>query len=148
MSTLQEDVVREHLKTIVDPELGVNIIDLGLVYGVDIQEGDVTVRMTLTSPACPLAGIIQECCLHLEHAVRHCRNLRDPEAVQSRLKEIGRLENEADRLYREAESGLFSNPSDLLTLIKWHELYGWLEETIDACKDVALVISEVVVKGT
>ena len=59
MSTLQEDVVFEHLKTIIDPELGVNIVDLGLVYGVDIVESDVTVRMTLTSPACPLGGVIQ-----------------------------------------------------------------------------------------
>lgn len=60
MTTLQEDVVKEHLKTIVDPELGINIVDLGLVYGVDIgEDGQVTVRMTLTSPACPLGGVIQ-----------------------------------------------------------------------------------------
>ena len=60
MSSLQEDVVFEHLKTVVDPEIGVNIVDLGLVYGVDIAEdGHVTVRMTLTSPACPLGGVIQ-----------------------------------------------------------------------------------------
>ncbi|HEY9871059.1 MAG TPA: iron-sulfur cluster assembly protein [Candidatus Obscuribacterales bacterium] len=60
MTTLQEDVVKEHLKTIVDPELGINIIDLGLVYGVDVgEDGQVTVRMTLTSPACPLGGVIQ-----------------------------------------------------------------------------------------
>jgi metal-sulfur cluster biosynthetic enzyme len=59
MSSLQEDVVFEHLRTVVDPELGVNIVDLGLVYGVDIEEGKVTVRMTLTSPACPLGAVIQ-----------------------------------------------------------------------------------------
>jgi metal-sulfur cluster biosynthetic enzyme len=60
MSTLQEDVVFEHLKGIVDPELGINIVELGLVYGVDIEEeGKVTVRMTLTSPACPLGAMIQ-----------------------------------------------------------------------------------------
>jgi len=60
MSSIQEDVVMEHLKNIVDPELGINIIDLGLVYGVDIkEEGEVNVRMTLTSPACPLGAVIQ-----------------------------------------------------------------------------------------
>jgi metal-sulfur cluster biosynthetic enzyme len=60
MSTLQEDVVMEHLKSIVDPELGINIVELGLIYGVDIEEeGKVTVRMTLTSPACPLGALIQ-----------------------------------------------------------------------------------------
>lgn len=59
MTSLQEDVVREHLRSVVDPELGINIVDLGLVYGIDINDGDVTVKMTLTSPACPLGAVIQ-----------------------------------------------------------------------------------------
>lgn len=60
MSTLQEDVVMESLRTVVDPELGVNIVDLGLVYGVEVVESkDVNVKMTLTSPACPLGAVIQ-----------------------------------------------------------------------------------------
>jgi metal-sulfur cluster biosynthetic enzyme len=54
---LSEDVVREALKQVVDPELFVNIIDLGLVYVVDLQEAEdktnVKIEMTLTSPACP-----------------------------------------------------------------------------------------------
>jgi metal-sulfur cluster biosynthetic enzyme len=60
MSTLQEDVVRENLRLVIDPELGISIVDLGLVYGVEIkEEGEVTVKMTLTSPACPLGSVIQ-----------------------------------------------------------------------------------------
>ena len=59
MSTLQEDVVRENLRTVVDPELGVNIVDLGLIYGIEIRDSDVDVKMTLTSPACPLGAVIQ-----------------------------------------------------------------------------------------
>lgn len=59
MSTLQEDLVLEHLRTILDPEMGVSIVDLGLIYGVDIKDNDVHVRMTLTSPACPVGAVIQ-----------------------------------------------------------------------------------------
>jgi metal-sulfur cluster biosynthetic enzyme len=59
VSTLQEDVVREVLRTVVDPELGVNIVDLGLIYGIEIKDSDVGVKMTLTSPACPLGAVIQ-----------------------------------------------------------------------------------------
>jgi FeS assembly SUF system protein len=54
--TLEERVV-ETLRTIFDPEIPVNIYELGLVYGIDVKaEGIVEVRMTLTAPACPVAG--------------------------------------------------------------------------------------------
>ncbi|HEY9679538.1 MAG TPA: iron-sulfur cluster assembly protein [Drouetiella sp.] len=59
MSTLQEDVVRENLRNVVDPELGVSIIDLGLVYGIEVKDNNVNVKMTLTSPACPVGAVIQ-----------------------------------------------------------------------------------------
>jgi FeS assembly SUF system protein len=49
------DAVIEALKEIYDPEIPVNIYDLGLIYGVDISEGHVVVTMTLTTPHCPVA---------------------------------------------------------------------------------------------
>ncbi len=52
-----EDHVRETLKQVIDPELFVNIVDLGLVYGVEIEQLDskshIKIDMTMTSPACP-----------------------------------------------------------------------------------------------
>ncbi len=62
MLTLEttEAEIREALKQVIDPELGVNIVDLGLVYGVDIVGRKVFVTMTLTTPGCPLhAGFAQ-----------------------------------------------------------------------------------------
>lgn len=54
-----ETQVVDALKTVYDPEIPVNIYDLGLIYQVDIQaEGHVRIRMTLTSPMCPVAGIL------------------------------------------------------------------------------------------
>jgi metal-sulfur cluster biosynthetic enzyme len=53
--------VEEALRDVVDPELGINVVDLGLVYGLDISEqAVVTVDMTLTSAACPLTDVIEE----------------------------------------------------------------------------------------
>ena len=55
---------------------------------------------------------------------------------------------EADQVYRETDAVLFANPPEVLQLIKLRELYGWLEETVDACKDVSMIISEIVIKGS
>jgi predicted phosphate transport protein (TIGR00153 family) len=103
-----------------------------------------------TPEAIEMARIIYECCTHLEQAIRLCRGLRKPDEIQTHLKEVGRLENEADRLYRKTDAELFSQNGtiDILTLIKWRELYAWLEDTVDACKDTAHVISEIVIKGS
>lgn len=50
-----KDKVKESLYQVIDPELGINIVDLGLVYEIDINEcNDVDVKMTLTTPGCPL----------------------------------------------------------------------------------------------
>jgi metal-sulfur cluster biosynthetic enzyme len=60
-SRLTVEDVTEAMKDVVDPELGINVVDLGLVYGVDIDEASrVTLDMTLTSAACPLTDVITD----------------------------------------------------------------------------------------
>ncbi|HEV2036978.1 MAG TPA: metal-sulfur cluster assembly factor [Candidatus Eremiobacteraceae bacterium] len=54
---LIEERVREELKTVVDPEIGIDMVSLGLIYGVRIEGTTVYVTMTLTSPGCPVAGM-------------------------------------------------------------------------------------------
>lgn len=55
-----ETNVYEALREVYDPELGVNIMDLGLVYGVEINGVDIRITMTLTTPGCPLHDMLAE----------------------------------------------------------------------------------------
>ncbi|GAA3039680.1 metal-sulfur cluster assembly factor [Gordonia defluvii] len=57
----QLDDVEEALRDVVDPELGINVVDLGLVYGMDVDADAVAkIDMTLTSAACPLQDVIED----------------------------------------------------------------------------------------
>lgn len=49
----EQDTIVDALKTVIDPELNVNIVDLGLIYTIQSREDEVDVEMTLTTPACP-----------------------------------------------------------------------------------------------
>ena len=61
VSNPETEDVMEALRDVVDPELGVNVVDLGLVYGVSLDEdGSATIDMTLTSAACPLTDVIED----------------------------------------------------------------------------------------
>ena len=60
-SSVSVDDVTEAMKDVVDPELGINVVDLGLVYGIHLDEGsNVVLDMTLTSAACPLTDVIMD----------------------------------------------------------------------------------------
>jgi metal-sulfur cluster biosynthetic enzyme len=56
----RERLITENLKQIYDPEIPMNIVDLGLIYGFEWAGDDVTLKMTLTAPGCPVAGILAE----------------------------------------------------------------------------------------
>jgi FeS assembly SUF system protein len=93
-----EDRVVEVLRNCYDPEIPVNIHELGLVYGIDVSEtGMVHIRMTLTSPACPVAGSLPP---EIEAKVRAVPGVTaakvevvwDPPWTQDRMSEAARLQ--------------------------------------------------------
>jgi metal-sulfur cluster biosynthetic enzyme len=55
---LTPELIRNKLRSVVDPEVGVNIVDLGLIYQVNVTERAVKVLLTMTSPACPLSDLV------------------------------------------------------------------------------------------
>lgn len=91
-------LVIETVKTVYDPEIPVDIYELGLIYDIDITEdGKVAVRMTLTSPGCPVAASLP---LEVEHKIRTIGDVTDvsveivwdPPWTPDRMSEAARLE--------------------------------------------------------
>jgi len=74
MKTVEEKI-RDALKGIIDPELGVSIVDLGLIYDVRYENGEAEVEMTLTSPGCPLAPVIDKKVRDVVKGVVEVKNL-------------------------------------------------------------------------
>jgi metal-sulfur cluster biosynthetic enzyme len=56
------DSLREALRTVIDPEAGMNIVDLGLIYGVEVAPDCVHVDLTMTTPSCPMSEMIIDDC--------------------------------------------------------------------------------------
>ena len=57
---IDEDDVLEALSNVIDPELGLDFVELGLIYGVEVNEGNVNVTFTLTTPGCPIGPQVSE----------------------------------------------------------------------------------------
>lgn len=52
--------IADRLRAVIDPEVGLNIVDLGLLYDVRVEDGAATVRLTMTTPACPMSSYIAQ----------------------------------------------------------------------------------------
>ncbi|PJW17021.1 MULTISPECIES: metal-sulfur cluster assembly factor [Geobacillus] len=64
----------QQLKTVLDPELGINVVDLGLIYDLKIEDGHINVLMTLTTPGCPLHDSIAG---GVKRVLEHIDGIRD-----------------------------------------------------------------------
>ena len=70
---IEKHTVIECIKTVEDPEIPVNIFDLGLIYSINIDKNNVAIEMTLTNPNCPVAGEIPQ---NVGKSIEHLKDLR------------------------------------------------------------------------
>lgn len=89
------DAITTCLEDVIDPELGINVVDLGLIYNIHINGNRISVDMTLTTPGCPMAGMLAG---SVEQAVRQAFEgtdvevslIWDPPWTPDRLSEAAR----------------------------------------------------------
>jgi predicted phosphate transport protein (TIGR00153 family) len=119
-------------------------LDDVLDYIEEVADTFVLYRITAPTPvAIQQSSIIVRQCEQLHEAITHLRGFS---GLEKYWIEVHRLENEGDLLVRNAIAELFEGGGDPVELIKWKDVYGLLESTIDKCEDVANIIERIVVK--
>src|SRR5438270_4675399 len=92
-----------------------------------------------------LARVLKAACRQIAEAVPRLRGFRD---ISHYTVEINRLENEGDRITREAVASLFDGGIDPMVVIRWKDLFERLEEAIDAAEHVANILEGIVIKNS
>ena len=82
----------------------------------------------------------------LKIVMTEMKSMKTSKLLCSKIIEVNRLENEGDTLYRNVMTSLFTSGQDALEIIKWKEIYEFLENSLDACEDVANTVEGVVMK--
>jgi uncharacterized protein len=90
-----------------------------------------------------LAGVLEDACRNVAQALTRLRGFQE---LNHYFVEVNRLENEGDRITREALASLFRGGIDPMVVIKWKDIFERLEQAIDACEHVANILEGIVVK--
>lgn len=101
---------------------------------------------SIPEDAIKLASLISKCTLELKGVMEELKNMKKSTTLKKKIIEVNRIENEGDDIFRAAIAKLFVEEKDAVEVIKWKEIYEYLENTLDACEDVANIVEGVVMK--
>jgi len=148
---ITHDLIRKANNTFVTPIEREDILTLasGLDDIVDFTEeaADYLSLYKIEAPmeqAQRLSHVLLQCTRQIAEAMPRLRGFRD---INHFLVEINRLENDGDRITREAIASLFDGGIDPMVVIRWKDIYERLEAAIDACERVAHILESVVIKN-
>ncbi len=94
-----------------------------------------------------LSDMIVACCKEIITLMEELKNMKTSKYLSKKIIEINRIEEDGDRVSRRAIMDLFRSNVEAIEVIKWREIYQYLEDTLDACEDIANVIEGVVMKN-
>jgi predicted phosphate transport protein (TIGR00153 family) len=99
-----------------------------------------------TGRSIELAEVMVQITEEVEKAILDIRKTINLKKILERCIEINRLENQADKVYRSGLAELFADEKDIAFVIKWREIYEYMESAIDSCEDIANVLEGVALK--
>jgi uncharacterized protein Yka (UPF0111/DUF47 family) len=97
--------------------------------------------------AIELADLAVLCTKELKDVIVELKNMKRSKILMDKIIEVNRLENVADQIFRDAITKLFTFDKNPIEVIKWKEIFEYLENTLDACEDVANIVEGVVMKN-
>lgn len=100
-----------------------------------------------TEEAKELCDLIYKCSEELITVMEELRFMKSSKNLPKKIIEVNRLEEEGDRISRKAIKDLFRSEKPVIDIIKWREIYQFLEDTLDACEEVANAVEGVVMKN-
>lgn len=101
---------------------------------------------SITEDAKKLSKLIVESTKELKGVMGELKQMKTSKELTPKIIEVNRIEDAGDDVYREAVTKLFSDGLDAVEVIKWKEIYELLEDTLDACEDVADIVEGIVMK--
>jgi hypothetical protein len=100
-----------------------------------------------TEDAISLSKMIVQCCKELIVIMEELKNMKTSKQLSKKIIEVNRIEEDGDVISRKAIGDIFRKDIKVIDVIKWREIYQYLEDTLDACEDLANVIEGVVMKN-
>jgi len=117
-----------------------------------IDEVSIMIEMlsvrTVREPAVDMVNLITKACSTLVAATVEFKNFKKSKELPKLLVEINHVEEEGDALYQKAMKDLFLMEKDPIEVIKWQNIFGTLEDVLDACENVADAMEGVIVKNS
>jgi predicted phosphate transport protein (TIGR00153 family) len=95
-----------------------------------------------------LSRLIIQCTEELMCVMSELRRMKTSKILKEKIIEVNRIEDEADDIFRSAVQDLFVSETNAIEVLKWKEIYEYLENTLDACEDVANIVEGVVMKNS
>lgn len=102
---------------------------------------------TVQADAKQMARLTVDCTKEVRKVMADLKNMKRSCNLREQIIEVNRIENVGDDIFRKAISSLFAAEKDPIEVIKWKEIYEYLENTLDACEDVANIAEGVIMKN-
>jgi predicted phosphate transport protein (TIGR00153 family) len=147
------DILEQLNKTFITP------IDREDIYAIAKQLDDILDAIEATAhrfimfniktsekDAIKLSEMIVNSCKEVINLMEELKNMKKSKKLSEKIIEINRIEDDGDKIFRTAITSLFNGQTPTLEVIKWREIYDFIEQTLDACEEVANTVEGVVMK--